>query len=297
MQAKKFLLLASCVFIQPFTVEAAKITLSNGDVITGEIIERLEDGSAIIQHDVLGKISVQKAEIASVASDEEIAEKVKEASEDRPDSFTLEGAAQLADGNTNRKLYNLQADYETRIKKNRYTLSADLNYGQSEGEEDVNNNALLAKYDYFYAEKWYWFSSLDYYSDDFQDIKNRVSFASGLGHQFIDNDISNVRFELGPSIVYEKTDNDENTFMAGRWMLKAEHKLLPGRLHAFHRQTGLLSFEDTQDVSVRAETGIKLPIYEGWHGFAQMNNNWEGAPVDDREAFDTTYLLGIGYGW
>lgn len=281
------------------------ITLTNGDILRGEIISQ-DDTTLIFKHATLGQLTLPVAAIAAEPAETDAApdivaeEPVKKSKKKDKTQFRIEGSGEFADGNNNRQSYNAQGEYKYRETDNRYTVRGNYYYGESNGQTDADNANLLGKYDRFLNEKLYWFSNANYTRDDFKDIQLRLSLGSGLGYQILDTDRTSLKAELGPNYVHEETENKTLDYPGARWMIDFNHDVIQDidgdtRLEAFHFQEGLMNIRDRGDISVRSETGLRVPVYQGWHAFGQANVDFENEPAGDAEAFDTIYLVGFGY--
>ena len=65
----------------------------------------------------------------------------------------------------------------------------------------------------------------------------------------------------------------------------------------YHRQNGLLSFEDYSDVIGNTWTGFRFPLVFGCVAITELQTEYDGDAATDADDLDTTYLLKLGYEW
>ena len=63
----------------------------------------------------------------------------------------------------------------------------------------------------------------------------------------------------------------------------------------FHKHEGLQSLESTDDLIVRSETGLRVPLSDNLNTSVQVNVDWDRNPPPGTEETDLTYLLNVGY--
>ena len=90
---------------------------------------------------------------------------------------------------------------------------------------------------------------------------------------------------------------EDNDYAAGRWALNFDHFIWEDRLQFFHGHQGLISIEDAADLSIRSQTGFRIPFYKSFNATLQFNWDWDNTPSPGKEKSDKTYLFTIGYFW
>ena len=68
-------------------------------------------------------------------------------------------------------------------------------------------------------------------------------------------------------------------------------------LELFHEHDGFISLEDTNDVTLRSRSGLRMPIAGGLDASLQLNVDWERSPAAGRKSTDASLLVGVGYRW
>ncbi len=222
---------------------ADEIQLTNGDRITGTILNKTAD-AVVISTSFAGDITIQWDAVATLTSDAPITVKLDDdsllkgkliTSEDgtivlssdnvfKTDPLPLNRIAAInppiidgktvfkgianigaykTSGNTKNQAIHLDAELVARRVNDRLSLGAAYNQEKTAGLQTSKNSIAYAKYDYFISEKWYAFGNTSFEKDRFQDLKLRSVLGGGLGYQFWENDISSLSLEAGPSYVNE----------------------------------------------------------------------------------------------
>ncbi len=89
-------------------------------------------------------------------------------------------------GNAHLTTASFVGDFVARSQQLRLTLLGRYVYGSQDGSVTADNARATIKLDYFLTKRLYWFSSAFFETDEFQDLKLRTSLASGPGYQWIE---------------------------------------------------------------------------------------------------------------
>jgi putative salt-induced outer membrane protein YdiY len=153
----------------------------------------------------------------------------------------------------------------------------------------------LVKYDHFVSERWFWFNSASFESDDFKDLDLRSAIAAGIGYQFFESDDRILSVEFGPSYIDENfIEAEDDQFFGSRWAVNYEQRLWNG-LWLYHTQEGLLGLESTDDLTIRARTGLRMNVTERIIARVQTAVDWDRSPPPDSDSTDLQHTLTVGY--
>ncbi|WJW75249.1 DUF481 domain-containing protein [Thiohalobacter sp. IOR34] len=201
-------------------------------------------------------------------------------------------------GNTDVEKTHFDAELVAKTLENRYTIGAILNRSAERGTETESNATGYAKYDHFLNSHWYVYSNALFARDRFKDLKLRTSLGLGSGYQFIESKPTNLSLEGGLTYLNEDfyTARDES-YPSARWSLNFDHRLQASKLQFFHFHEGYLGLEDTSDLLIRSQTGLRMPLIERLNATAQFDYDWDSTPADGNDKGDARYSLNIGYYW
>ncbi|MFG0273429.1 MAG: YdiY family protein [Phycisphaerales bacterium] len=201
-------------------IEEVRVTLPNGNVVTGELVSRTDE-NITINNETFGRLTIPLAEgvsveTISVVSEEEQPpaeeEAALEAVEENPWEIRFELGASGSRGNTDRD--NLR----TAITLNRDTeematlISADYRWAAEDGGTTENRFYARARNEWKVPDsKWSYFVQGDADVDEFKDYDVRVSLFGGAGYLFIDTEEEKFkgRIGLGASRPFGAPQDDE----------------------------------------------------------------------------------------
>lgn len=201
-------------------------------------------------------------------------------------------------GNSETENLYVDAEMVARTKTNRYTVGATAQRSSEDGNETADRTTLYSKYDHFLTEKRYLYTNASFVQDEFKDLNLRSVLGAGVGHQFFESKRTNLSLEGGLTFVNEDFINaDDDQYLAARWALNYDRYFFKDRLQFFHKHEGLQSLENSEDLLIRSETGVRVPLTENLNTSVQVNAEWDNSPPPGTEDTDLTYLLNVGYNW
>jgi putative salt-induced outer membrane protein YdiY len=220
--------------------------------------------------------------------------------------YKFSGHANLAferdRGNTDTNELDLDFDLTYRRLKDRFVA-----YGELERDRDnsrdkdrltADNWMLSGRYHHFLTRKWFLGGGVSLDADYKADREFRAVAGPLVGYQFFESRPMNLRTELGIVGVHEEFKNQsENDYMAGAWDINFDKYLFDEFTQFYHRQTGVLSFEDATDLIWYTWTGFRFPLVYSFVASTELQTEYEGGAPEDADSLDTTYLLKLGYAW
>ena len=263
-----------------------KLTLRDGTVANGTLQAR-EGQLSFSDSESLGTISVPIQEVA------EIGPVVVP-------SVRLEGrisaGASVSKGNTETENYHVDGEFSARSAVNRFTIGALGNYGTDEDNRQIKGDvSAYASYDHFFGRRWYFNSNLGLTHDEFRDLRLRTTAGVGLGYQFRETAAHRLSAELGISYIHENFyEEPDESQPAARWGLDYQYQFQSGLMFV-HRQELFWGLEDTSDVLLRTQTGLRVPLFGQLSGGLDVNYDYDWQPPADAEEEDVIYLLKLIY--
>ena len=224
-------------------VHAAKLTLANGDQISGEII-RLKDQTLNLKSPLFGEIKIPWAQVRDLRSDEGVRIELADGTQLKgtlvlqpdgqvtvaagpeqparslsrsdvallnpplPDLAThYSGHATVGGtfnrGNSRDDALNVDAELVARGPAHRYTIEAEAHEAKSDNVSTTSNRLLAGQYDKFLTQKDYLFVNAKGQVDRQADLTLRSQVGAGYGRQFYETDITKLSAEAGLSYVNE----------------------------------------------------------------------------------------------
>ncbi len=206
--------------------------------------------------------------------------------------------AMVTKGNTDTERYNATIDFRNRTERNRYTAGLELNRGKTEGEEDVHNSRVFARYDRFLRGPWYWDVHTSALQDKERDLRYRAIVGTGAGYQFFDHQALQLSVELGPSYVRQRRyDEDQESETTTRWALDYRQTLNDGLVQLFHNHEVVVPTDESDGWFASARSGIRVPLRRNLSASLQLNYDYDNDPPPETKRYDSVTLLNLAYEW
>lgn len=320
----------------PVGAIADEVVLLNGDRITGDIT-RLEDGRLTIKTPYAGNVAIQWEDVATLSTEQPVSVVIDESRvrariladetgaamleagdwmDSRSIALSRIGAmtrepeppvrvtgrinigASASSGNTDTERLHANTEVVARSVKNRFTIGGAINRAK-DGEVETESNARgYMKYDHFISKRWYAYTNADFERDKFKDIRMRTTIGVGSGYQFYESRRTNLSVEAG--VTYVNTDFDvqqDENYPAGRVATNFDHFLFGSGAQLFHRHEVFAGLEDSDQLFVRTQTGVRFPIVARLNATVQYNVDWEKEPAPGRSSTDRMWMMTVGYSW
>lgn len=207
-------------------------------------------------------------------------------------------AANYASGNVDSERLYGEAEFSARARDYRYNVN-----GRIERREDlllgeVTSWLAGANYDRFLDENEFAYARASLEHDEVKSIDRRATVGAGYGWQLFDTERLRLSVRSGLDYVgVERIGAEDDRYPALGWGVRIDAAPWGARVELFHEQEGFWNLEDTDVVTLRTKTGVRLPLVAKLNATAQVNVDWERSPPAPRESTDTVLLLGIDYSW
>jgi putative salt-induced outer membrane protein YdiY len=195
-----------------------------------------------------------------------------------------------------------EGELTARARPWRYNIT-----GRAERREEMagltaSNYLLGASYDRFLTsdEKRFNYVRGSLEHDRFKDIDQRRTIGGGHGLQLLETEQANLSVRGGLDYVaLDRLAGTDERYPALGWGVKAAYKpsVWRWRVELFHDHEGFWNLKDTDSVTIRSKTGLRVPLIERLNAVAQYNVDWERRPAPGRRPTDSTLLLGVDYTW
>ena len=201
-------------------------------------------------------------------------------------------------GNTNTKKFIGDFYNETSIDKNRLIINFKNNEASDNNLKTASNWDLNLKYDYIFGDTWYAFLNNSFEKDTFRDIDLRESYGVGLGNRNEEFLNFKTTYELGFSNVKTKHNLISNkNFNAAIWLLNLEKSFSIFNLKFFHKNNGIQEINGNNQLIVKSNTGLKLPILKNIYLSYELQVDWEKKPSSNKKKTDKINYFTLGYEW
>jgi putative salt-induced outer membrane protein YdiY len=235
--------LAIAAFFAAPAARAAKLTLDNGDQISGEILG-LQKQFLTLKSPLFGRVRIHWNRVIELQSDAGIRIELANGQQLqgqlllKPDgrvvvtptqpspevhmmrsdlarlnppvidpSVQYSGRATLGGtfnrGNSNDEMLNLDAELVARTPDKRYVINLAFNEARTAGFTTSSGRLMTAQHDIFLSQKNYVFVNARVQSDVLADLTLRTSLGTGYGRQIVEDDQTKLSTEAGLNYVIE----------------------------------------------------------------------------------------------
>ncbi len=204
--------------------------------------------------------------------------------------------ASASSGNTDdARLYG-EADFRARAKAYSYGLDVRAEQKEESGETTAQNYYMGGRYNYVIDDERFAYVRSSLENDEFKDIRLRGTLGAGLGLNIFETRKSHLRVLGGLELVaVDRKDGVSESFPAFGWGVDYSQWFWADRFELFHDQKGFASLQDSENISLRSRTGVRIPLGSSLSANAQINFDYEGDPGPIRDKTDLQVLLGLGY--
>jgi putative salt-induced outer membrane protein YdiY len=199
----------------------------------------------------------------------------------------------LTRGNTETVLLTLGGAARKEDKEgNIYDFAGAFNYGEDNaiekaGGDKVTRNDFRAngRYDKLLDDRWYLGIGSSFLNDELADLDYRITIDPSPGYYVLKNDDFKLRFEAGPSYVFEKSGGETNNYLAPRiadrfdWIISCTSKF-------YQKAEVLFDLDESSNYIVNAEIGIEAALSTDLAMVFTVRNVMDNQPAPDREKND-----------
>jgi putative salt-induced outer membrane protein YdiY len=213
-----------------------------------------------------------------------------------PWETTAAAGLTLSRGNSDTLMTTLGLDTRRKWKDNEAALGITGGYGENDHNKNTEYVNAFAQYNRMFTERLYAGLRTDFNYDGIADLSYRVTISPLAGYYVIKETNTTLAFELGPSLVFEKYQNQgEETYLAARLGERFEHKLTP-TTKIWQSVEYVPKVEEWADkYLITAEAGIDTAITKSWSMRVVFQNIYDSQPANGRDHNDMRLIAGTAY--
>jgi putative salt-induced outer membrane protein YdiY len=215
----------------------------------------------------------------------------------------LTGGYSQTTGNSHLRNASLIGELVARSEQLRLTMNVRYVYADDTGSIITRNARGTIKLDFFMTKRFFWFASAYFENDKFQDLKLRTALASGPGYQWIDRgDFSGIykdmSFYTEAGLAYFNEDFSvapDRSSVRARISAKFNWPVFEDRITLYHFSEIFPSVQNTADVFLTMDNGVRFKIWEGFVSSFQITTRYNTKPAQGTGDTDNLYLITLGY--
>jgi len=267
---------------------ADEVVLRNGERIRGEVAA-MAGGKLVMRTDYAGEGGALELALVDIAylNPEPWQSGVGVAYDGR---VTLSAA--YTRGNVEDERINSDGELTARARRYRYAFSAKIDRRSDPALGTATAWRAGTNYDRFLAADRFVYARGSLEHDRAKDIDRRAAAGFGYGAELLATARASLTVRGGLDYVaVDRFSAANERYPALGWGVKAASSPW------FHEHEGFWNLEESDAVTLRSKTGLRVPLLEGLGASAQLNLDWERRPAAGRKSTDATLLLGVDYAW
>jgi len=213
-----------------------------------------------------------------------------------PWETTAAAGLTLTRGNSHTLLGTLNLDTKRKWDRNEAALGVAGGYGE---DRDVKNTEFLnafGQYNRLFTDRLYAGLRGVFNYDGIADLSYRVTVSPLAGYYLVKATNTTFSVEAGPSAVFEKyQDQEESTYLGFRLGERFEHKLSPTT--RIWQSADYVPQVDkwSEKYIITAEAGIDVAINKHWSLRVVCQTLYDSQPANDRDHYDIRIIAGTAY--
>lgn len=294
---------------------ADTITLTNGDTLTGTLVE-VDASYVVIDTEYAGRIVIKRSHVAEIDTDAPHPVQLEDGREQlEPPGVlpldevvavdetekALEWAAEINVGfdgrwgNSDRAGVN--ADTRTKLEWSRHELELTGAFERERKRGSLTGSDWRTAADYLWQVRGPWklglFTSFEH--DRFQELDLRNTTAASVAYEWLEGFGWDVTTSLGPGTIYEDNTGQEDFDVGYRYKLDLEKYLFGKQLRLRHDESFVGSFEESGQFVAASETGLRLTVIRPFTVGIKFRFDWNNRPADGSDEEDLRLVLTLGY--
>jgi putative salt-induced outer membrane protein YdiY len=318
------------LFLVPLEALADIIVLSNGDRITGKVLE-FSGGRLRFHTEYAGELRIDWKDIRSVETEDLFFVQVKEGPvirarirmageemwlEDEegashpmaqenvlgfyshsPKHWTMQYDLGYQQAKGNATISDLRTSLKLKVKRQRDDLLLATSYarGKTDGEVSADRWDIQSKYNRLLNSKLYGTTIFLLERDRLRDIDRRWQVGPGVGYRFYDTGILFLSTDIGT--VWEKTRYEpagSESKLKGFWGLDFFY-VFWGGIKVEETFRWIQGSTEGSDYEINSETGLNVPLYENLFLKASLVNRYDNKPQPGLKKYDRSFITSLSY--
>lgn len=207
-------------------------------------------------------------------------------------------AAAESSGNSETSALFGEAELTAKAKFHRYSLGLRAERRSDRGNTTATNWLAKGDYDRFLRPHRFVYGRTSVLKDRFKDVRLQAALGAGYGLQLIDRNDAQLSVRAGLDYVVEDHYQfEDDSYPALGWGVKYSQWVFGRRAEVFHEQEGFFNLTETDDITLRTSSGLRVPLTNALNTTLQLKVDFEGDPSPGRRSTDSTLMLGLGYLW
>jgi putative salt-induced outer membrane protein YdiY len=206
----------------------------------------------------------------------------------------------LTRGNSETLLMTLDLKSTRKTPTDEVLLGATVAYGENKSqdtgktEQTANSIAAFAQYNHSLNERWYAGARADFLHDELADLAYRFTIGPHVGYYAIKQPSTTLKFETGPSGVFERQGDEDNQYCALRFAERFDHKFTP-KAKMWQSLEFLPQVDLWHNYLLIAELGAEASLTERFALRGVIQDYYDNAPASGKKNNDVKLITSLVY--
>lgn len=301
MKLKVCCLLFFCLFLAG-SIQAGALHFSNGDRISGEIVETT-DALVTIRTAFGLEMTIGREHVSEIETGESVLEQAA------VEQAVIEAASHQVErnwesriglnstfsrGNTDSQLISLQADYKLEQDRNRYEINFSSIREEKEGDKVKEQDRLNLGYNYLYSQRWFFALNSTLEQDPVALLDHRYSLNPAIGYDIWNDADRSLNVQLGAGYSQEQVGGEDESSSLVDWRLNYSQEILDGAMAVFHKHQVYRNLQGRKNVVFNSQSGVRYDLNDHLFLNVQLNYDYDTEPAQGTDSEDLTFMVGAG---
>ncbi len=209
----------------------------------------------------------------------------------------------LTRGNSKTLLGTVNVDTKNKGASDEILLGAAGAYGENtvdigksteKKQKTVNSISAYGQYNHSFSEDWYGGIRADFIHDEIADLAYRFTISPLVGYYAIKKPMTTLKFEAGPSGVFERQGDEENQYAALRLGERFEHKFNP-KARVWQSLDYIPQVDRFHNYLIAFELGAEASLTEKLSLRGVFQDNYDNEPAAGRKRNDMRLITALAY--
>lgn len=202
--------------------------------------------------------------------------------------------ATLNDGNTDSR--NTLLFFDGNLRDGDHRHRADLTFRREEqnGISVKEQDLFNYAYNWIFNDPWFTGASFSFERDPIRALDYRYTIGGLVGRDLFNDDRKRLSFSVGVGYSEEEIGGVKEDGLVGLWDLRYEHRLYTG-VDFFHNHHITQQFYGEDNLIFKSNTGIRLDLVKDLYASVSLRYDYETEPAPGRSKDDSTLAVGVGY--
>jgi putative salt-induced outer membrane protein len=208
----------------------------------------------------------------------------------------------LARGNTDTTLFSVGAHAQKRWPGNDLSLGLDGLYGESKLSGDSKSTETAeslhgsAQDNLSFTDRLFGYARVDGLHDGIAHIEYRFTLAPGVGYYFIKNKVTDLSLEAGPGYIFEKLDDESQSFATLR-IAEKFHYAISARARLWETLEFLPQVDNFNNYIANAELGVEASLNKSDRLTLRtvLQDSYDSIPAPGRLKNDLKLIASVAY--